>query len=79
MNGLCHESRLAGSREVKHEARGRRQHVVRSDTSRGGWAQVFDVDEHGTATLWSRRTRYEPLSVVRARVNVSLGRRREAA
>lgn len=79
MNGLCHESRPAGSREVKHEGSGHRQHVVRADTSRGGWAQVYDVDEHGTATLWSRRTRYEPLSVVRARVNASLGFRRKVA
>jgi hypothetical protein len=79
MNRLCHESRPAGSREVNHEGSGRRQHVVRADTSRGGWAQVFDVDEHGTATLWSRRTRYEPLSVVRARVNDLLGVRKAAA
>lgn len=56
-----------------------RQHVVRSDTFKGGWAGVYDVDKHGTATLWSRRTRYEPLSVVRARVNASLGGRRKAA
>jgi hypothetical protein len=79
MNGLCHESRPAGSREVKHEGSGHRQHVVRSDTFKGGWAGVYEVDEHGNATLWSRRTRYEPLSVVRARVNDLLGVRKAAA
>ena len=79
MNRLCHESRPAGSREVNHEVSGRRQCVVRADTSRGGWAQVFDVDEHGTATLWSRWPRYEPLSIVRARIHASLGGGRKVA
>jgi hypothetical protein len=79
MNGLCHESRPAGSREVKQEGSGRRQHVVRSDTFKGGWAGIYVVDADGTARLWERSIRYEPLAVVRARVHASLGGGRKVA
>lgn len=49
------------------------QHLVRARTGSGEWAGVYVVDEEGTARLWSRQTRWEPLKAVRARVSASLG------
>lgn len=52
---------------------GGRPHLVRSDTSRGGWATFYTVDSEGNAILWERQTRYEPMASIRARVSASLG------
>lgn len=79
MNGLCHESCPVNSRKVKHEGSAHRQHVVRSDTFRGGWAGIYIVDSEGNAHLWERKSRYEPRALARSRAFAALGVRREAA
>lgn len=79
MNGLCHESRPAGSREVKHEGSSRRHCVVRADTSRGAWANVYDVGPDGSCRLLGQTTRWVPRALARSRAFAVLGVRKAAA
>lgn len=54
-------------------------HLVRARTGSGEWAGVYVVDSDGTARLWSRQTRWEPLKAIRARVSERLGIKKEVA
>lgn len=55
------------------------QRLVRSDTSRGGWATFYTIDSEGNAHLWERKSRYEPRALARSRAFAALGIRREGA
>jgi hypothetical protein len=79
MNGLCHESRPAGSHEVKHERSGRGPCVVRANTSRGAWANLYEVGPDGSCHLLGQTTRWVPRALARSRAFAALGVRKAAA
>ena len=79
MSTLCHESSPAGSREVKHESPGRGPCVVRADTSRGAWANVYDVAADGSCRLLGQTTRWVPRALARSRAFATLGIRKGGA
>ena len=75
MSRRYHESRSTGSHSVSTST----PHLVRSDTSSGAWAGLYEVTPDGGCQLLGRTARWEPLKAVRARVSTALGVRREAA
>lgn len=74
MSTLCHESRPMNS----HKAQ-RAPITVRSNTSSGTFGSVYVVEPDGSARLWERCTRWEPLGLIRSRARAALSVKKEAA
>lgn len=74
MTTRYHESRPVNSRKAQSAPI-----TVRSNTSSGTFGSVYVVEPDGSARLWERCTRWEPLGLIRSRARAALGVKKEAA